>query len=258
MKTKNFGLPPEYQEFPEYFDAFNTDETTEFKNSVIEKILKKYKVKTVLDVTCGTGSQVFYLQKHGYQVIGSDFSPALIQKAREKAAKQNIDLQFLDGDMRTIQVGKFDAVISIFNAIGHLSKEDFIKAIKNIRNNLHDGGLYVFDIFNLNAMSEKVVHDLAMDQNKIIGKTKIHATQHSTIDTANGLLTSYNHYVIAHGSHAPKEFTNHFTLQIYTALELQEVLRSCGFEILGQFGMNGSKFIDDTTLNILTVARKDK
>ncbi len=256
MKTEKLGLPPEYQKFPEYFDAFNTDETTESKNSVIEKILKNYHVKTVLDVTCGTGSQVFYLHKHGYQVVGSDFSPALIQIAREKTQKQNIDVQFLDGDMRTIQAGKFDAVISIFNAVGHLSKEDFMTAIKNISTNLNDSGLYVFDIFNLNAMSEKVVHDLAMDQNKIIGDTKIHATQHSTIDAANGLLTSYNHYVIAHGSNESKEFKNHFTLQIYTATELQEMLRSCGFEVLGQYGMDGSKFIDGETLNILTIARK--
>jgi 2-polyprenyl-3-methyl-5-hydroxy-6-metoxy-1,4-benzoquinol methylase len=33
-------------------------------------------------MTCGTGSQVFYLADRGYEVIGSDFSPALIEQAQ--------------------------------------------------------------------------------------------------------------------------------------------------------------------------------
>ena len=39
----------------------------------LEKLLRKQKVNTVLDLTCGTGSQVFFLTKYGYKVIGSDF-----------------------------------------------------------------------------------------------------------------------------------------------------------------------------------------
>ena len=71
--THNLGLPMEYQQKPEYFDADNIDENTESKNAFIEKLLKAQNVKTVLDMTCGTGSQVFYLAKRGYEVIGSDF-----------------------------------------------------------------------------------------------------------------------------------------------------------------------------------------
>lgn len=255
-KKQNLGLPPEYQERPEYFDTFNTDQTTEFKNSVIENILKKHHVKTVLDITCGTGSQVFYLKKHGYDVTGSDFSPDLITQARKKAKNQNLAITFLDADMRTVQAGKFDAVISIFNAIGHVDKKDFIKTIKNVGANLNSGGLFVFDIFNLNAMSSETVQNLSMDQHKIIGNDKIHATQHSTVDKNAGQLTSYNHYEITHGSAAPVYLKNQFTLQIYTAQELIKMLQSCGFEVLEQTSLDGSKFIDHQSLSIFTIAKK--
>src|SRR3990167_10484589 len=99
-KEHKLGLPLEYQQMPEYFDAHNMSEQTEVKNALIEKLLKEQRVKTVFDMTCGTGSQVFYLAERGYEVMGSDFSPALLDIARSKAKKMNRDITFIDGDMR--------------------------------------------------------------------------------------------------------------------------------------------------------------
>src|SRR3990167_10332497 len=157
------GLPFEYQQKPEYFDAHNVNASTESKNAFIEKLLKAQNVKTVLDMTCGTGSQVFYLAKRGYEVTGSDFSPGLLERARKKAAAEGLDLTFVDGDMRNLKVGQFDAVITIFNAIGHLTQPDFEKTLQNIRANLKDGGVYIFDIFNLQAITDDNIADFAVD-----------------------------------------------------------------------------------------------
>jgi cyclopropane fatty-acyl-phospholipid synthase-like methyltransferase len=71
-KEQKRGLPLEYQQMPEYFDAHNISDETETKNALIEKLLREKKVKTVLDMTCGTGSQVFYLADRGYEVVGSE------------------------------------------------------------------------------------------------------------------------------------------------------------------------------------------
>ena len=114
------GLPIEYQQLPEYFDSHNINEQTDAKNALVERLLKEQKVKTVLDMTCGTGSQMFYLAVRGYEVVGSDFSPALLDRARSKAKEMNRNIIFIDGDIRKVNAGKFDAVITIFNAIGHL------------------------------------------------------------------------------------------------------------------------------------------
>jgi ubiquinone/menaquinone biosynthesis C-methylase UbiE len=101
-KPENLGLPLEYQQMPEYFDAHNVSEETDAKNAVVERLLKEQKVKTVLDMTCGTGSQVFYLHERGYKVKGSDFSPALLEQARRKAKEFDLDIDFIDGDMREL------------------------------------------------------------------------------------------------------------------------------------------------------------
>ncbi|MEI6627973.1 MAG: methyltransferase domain-containing protein [Alphaproteobacteria bacterium] len=257
MSKINLGLPLEYKKLPEYFDAHNVCDDTDSKNSVIEKLLKAHKVKTVLDLTCGTGSQVFFLAKHGYQVTGADFSPALLEIARGRASSEKIDVNFIDGDMRTLKVGTFDAVITIFNAIGHLTKAGFEKSIRNIHKNLKDGGLYVFDIFNLEAMTDEAVAGLAMHTHKKIGNTQIYAIQSSSIDRNNGLLTSYDSCMIQKNADKPQSFNNKFSLQIYTANELKQMLARNGFETVGQYGMDGSKFVEGKTLNIITVARKN-
>ncbi|CAH13472.1 TPA: class I SAM-dependent methyltransferase [Legionella pneumophila] len=51
-------------------------------------------------MTCSTGSQVFYLAERGYDVVSSDFSPALLAIARNKAKELNRNIIFIDGDMR--------------------------------------------------------------------------------------------------------------------------------------------------------------
>lgn len=260
MKSKEheLGLPIEYRQMPEYFDVHNIDEQTETKNALIEKLLKAQKVKTVLDMTCGTGSQVFYLAERGYEVIGSDFSPALLDIARRKAKAMNRNITFIEGDMRRAKVGKFDAVITIFNAIGHLTKADFEKTLKNICANLKDNGVYIFDIFNLQAITHEIMDDFAMDIKSVVNGVTIRNVQHSEIDREKGLLTSHDQLTIFKEGQKPETHTNSFSLQIYTAEELQEMLSRNGFEIIGQYDMSGNNFIADKSLNILTVARKKK
>lgn len=250
------GLPLEYQKLPEYFDAHNTNDDTEAKNSVIEKLLKPHNVKTILDMTCGTGSQVFFLDKLGYKCTGSDFSPALLEIARSRALKDKVDIPFIDGDMRSIKIGEFEAVITIFNAVGHLTKAGFKKALRNINNNLNNGGIYIFDIINLEAMTEEVVAGFAYQVHKKVGDSQVLTGQCSTIDKEKGLLTSYDMLMIQKNANKPERFNHKFTLQIYTANELCDMLKKAGFEVLDQYGMDGEEFVPGKTKSILTVAKK--
>jgi len=255
-EQSNLGLPIEYQQLPEYFDAHNINEQTEAKNALIEKILREHNVKTVLDMTCGTGSQVFYLTEHGYEIVGNDFSPALIESARNKAKAMNRDIVFLNGDMRTVKVGKFDAVITIFSAIGHVSKADFELTLQNVRDNLKDDGIYIFDIFNLQAITEEIIKNFVMDIESEVNGVKFYNHQYSELDREKGLLISHDKYTIMKPNGKPETRLNTFSLQIYTSQELQILLDKNGFEVLSQYDMEGCAFDPETSLNVLTVAKK--
>jgi ubiquinone/menaquinone biosynthesis C-methylase UbiE len=189
-------------------------------------------------------------------VTGADFSPDLLNQARNKAVREKLDINFIDGDMRSLQVGSFDAVITIDNAIGHLTKVDFEQAMCNIHKNLKDGGLYLFDILNLEAMTDEVVANLSWHLHKKINDSQVHVVQCQTIDRQNGYLTSYDNYTIQKNAEKPEMFSNIFSLKIYTAKELQEMLSSNGFDVIDQLSMDGSAFVNDKTISMLTVAKK--
>lgn len=256
MNTKELGLPFEYQQFPEYFEAVEFDSTTDVKNGIIERLLKEQAISTVLDMTCGTGSQVFYLAQRGYQVTGSDFSPQLIKIARKKAQTMNLEISFIDGDMRTLYVNTFDAVITIFNAIGHLSKDDFAQAIRNISRNLKQDGIYVFDILNAAVMTDELIPTLSYYVHKQVIDTQVHVVQCSTFDSANNCLTSYNSLMFQKGAQKPEQHTNICSLQLYTAQELDTLLYDNGFKVLKRSTFESESFKEDQSLSIITVAQK--
>lgn len=255
LLSHNSAKPSHYNKAAESYDAFN-EENRKLINHTIENILKKYRVKTVLDLTCGTGSQVFWLAKRGYEVIGSDINAKMLRIARSKARKEKLDIKFLQGDMRTIQINEFDAVITIFNAIGHLTKLDFEKAMRNIHKNLKDGGLYIFDINNLSyLMKDNNITTLTIDWQKIADNTKIRKIQYSTIDK-DGILASYTLSYEQKGSKKTRVSRNAQTLQVYTAKQLKQMLHRNGFKVLDQCGIDGSQFVESETDYILTIAQK--
>ena len=247
--------PSHYNKEAKSYDSFN-EKKSEQINQLIENTLHHYEVKTVLDLTCGTGSQVFWLTKYGYEVIGSDISSKMLQIARSKAKQKKINLKFINGDMRIIKVGAFDAVVTIFNSIGHLTKLDFEVTIRNIHENLKDGGLYIFDIFNLGYLldSDNITR-LTIDWQEVVGNTKFREIQYSTINE-EGILASYDTYYEKRDSNPPKITCSAQTLQVYTAEQLMEMLHRNGFQVLSQCGIDGSQIVENKTERIVTVAQK--
>lgn len=239
------------------YDAYN-EENSKQTNKQVESRLKKHRVMSVLDLTCGTGSQVLWLAKRGYDVVGVDVNEKMLNMARKKAKKEGLAIPFTKGDMRTSSVGSFDAVITIFNAVGHLTKSDFKKSIRNIHKNLKPGGLYIFDIFNLNYLLHKDnITKLTIDWQCMKKDIKIRTIQYSTIDK-RGVLTSYTTSSVQKNMNQPKLLASEQTLQVYNAEQLKTMLEGCGFEHVERSSLDGQRFSETKTERLLILARKPK
>ena len=181
----------------------------------------------------------------------------MLNVAKRKAKKLKVDCNLFLGDMRTSKAGQFDAAITIFNAVGHLTKADFKKAMKNIGSNLRAGGIYVFDIFNLNYMLDKDnITALTIDQMAIEKTRTIRKIQHSTVDH-KGVLASHTISIVTKDKTKSKTVHGSQTLQIYSASELEDMLAKCGLKIVKKCAIDGTRFSDKKTKHILLVAKKD-
>lgn len=253
--THTTAKPSHYNKEADSYDTFN-ENNSQIINETIASLLKKYKVKSVLDFSAGTGSQVYYLNKLGYDVLGVDINSKMLAVAKSKIKKSHRNIKFIKGDMRNKKVGKYDAVITIFNSIGHLAKADFKLAIKNIKDNLNPGGLYIFDIFNLDfLLKDDNITKLTIDWQKKVKNKIIREIQYSTINEA-GMLASYDIYHEQEKNKSPEISHAYQTLQTYNKQQLKDMLSESGFNVLQQCDIDGARAYRYKTERLLTVAKK--
>ena len=106
--------------------------------------------KRLLDVGCGTGKSFLPMLPKGWEVTGTDLSPAMLELAREKAG-EGVRLEV--ADMRELPVfGEFDLVWALDDAINYLlSDDELVQAMAGMRGNLAPTGLLLFDVNALTA-----------------------------------------------------------------------------------------------------------
>ncbi|HEY7352215.1 MAG TPA: class I SAM-dependent methyltransferase [Terriglobales bacterium] len=73
----------------------------------------------VLDVACGTGNAAIPAARAGGRVTGVDIATNSLEQARKRAAEENLNIQFEEGDAEELPYKdeEFDVVISMFGAM---------------------------------------------------------------------------------------------------------------------------------------------
>jgi SAM-dependent methyltransferase len=72
--------------------------------AALDAIIRKHvgpPPRSILDVSCGIGTQALGLAALGHAVTASDLSSAAVERARREAAQRNLDIDFLVADMRS-------------------------------------------------------------------------------------------------------------------------------------------------------------
>jgi SAM-dependent methyltransferase len=94
----------------------------------------------VLDVACGSGTAALAAARRGASVTGVDYVPALLERGRERAAAERVDIEWIEGDAEALPLedGSFDIVLSTF---GSMFAPDHGRAANELLRVCHPGGL---------------------------------------------------------------------------------------------------------------------
>jgi SAM-dependent methyltransferase len=73
----------------------------------------------VVDVACGSGTAALAAARRGAGVTGVDYVPALLERGRERAAAERVEIDWVVGDAEALPLedGSFDVVLSTFGAM---------------------------------------------------------------------------------------------------------------------------------------------
>jgi ubiquinone/menaquinone biosynthesis C-methylase UbiE/putative flippase GtrA len=117
----------------------------QIESRVVEKYFNKG-IK-VLDLGCGAGRTTRVLKDQGYNVMGVDISPQLIESA--KAHHPDIDFRVGDASDLDFSDNEFDLVFFSFNGLDYLfPKAQRLQAIDSIKRVLKNNGLFVYSSHN--------------------------------------------------------------------------------------------------------------
>lgn len=103
----------------------------------------------VLEIACGTGRITLPCLAAGAEVEGLDFSAAMLDTLRKKAAARGYSPTLHQADMADFRLPRKYALIAItFNAYGHnLTQDAQLRCLRLCREHLLPGGMLAFDAF---------------------------------------------------------------------------------------------------------------
>lgn len=101
--------------------------------------------RRILDAGCGTGAFAMEAARRGADVVAVDLSPTLVDLARDRTQGQpgHDRVDFRVGDMRSLDLGRFDHVVAMDSLI-HYAPDDGLATLEALADKVSTSILFTF------------------------------------------------------------------------------------------------------------------
>lgn len=232
MQKKNI-----YHDTAKYYDFLENKKKISKEINFLTRYLKKAKVRTILDVGCGTGIYVVGLKTKGFDVEGLDLSESMLKEARKKDPK----IKLYKKNMSSFKINKkYDSIMCLSSSLASLPNFSLMKkTLKNIFNHLTPNGTFILDLPNHSVEIEKY-NNIKKNISGKIPKGKANFTFLST-KKGNKWKQIWSGEIIIKGKKT--KFKELWEELIYSPKKLETSLKKIGFTTLKMYGsLEGKKF----------------
>ena len=201
----------------------------------------------ILDLCCGFGRISAELARMGFSVTGVDITESYLRTAREEAAYENLNIEYVNSDARKfVRPEYFDAAVNLYISFGYFpnQKDDFM-LLRNAFESIKKGGCFIIETLG----KEIAVRDFVeAEWFERAGCTVL--TKYEALDSWTFLK---NRWILLKDG---KRFERTFTQRLYSASELRDMLLEAGFGKVEIYGDWDESPYDRKAAKLIAVARK--
>lgn len=215
----------------------------------------------ILDLCCGIGRHSILLAERGFQIVGVDLSPVLIDYAKEVANLRGLEdkVEFLEGDMRSIEkvlngyAGSFNAVINMNTSFGYYGKEEDEEVLRQLLKLSAPEGVFIIDIGNRDGI---IRHFLSRDVQEVAeGMIKVITR---TLDPERSRIENIYEYYEKTGETLRRSAGVKINYRLYSLHELIQLVEQEGWKYIRSFGGFSLEPCTIDSNRIILVAKKSE
>lgn len=231
----------QYNDFAFIYDELMNDVDYGKWVDYIEEIIKRKntKVQNILELACGTGNLTIPLTKKGYDIAGIDISFEMLNVAREKAQKDDVELVLLQQDIGELEfdVENLDCVLCGCDGFNYLTYDDEMEnCFSKVYELLREDGLFIFDISSFFKLSTTL-------GNNIYGENRdnISYMWQNYFDEEENLVDMELAFFVKDENGKYDKFTETHKQRAYTEREIKTFLKFAGFtdiEVFSDFNFD--------------------
>jgi SAM-dependent methyltransferase len=233
--------------YPFMFPAWRLESAGEEVEKIVQ--LTGSTQGALLDLCCGPGRHAVPLALRGFSVTGVDRTLFLLAKAREHAAAEQVEVEWVHEDMRTFRRREaFDLAISMYTSFGFFEDPAENSAVlENVFASLKPGGVFVVDVIG----KEVIARIFQPATCREVQGEGLLIERHNPVE---GWSQMANEWIVIREGRARSFFFQHW---IYSGRELYELLIRAGFSTVKLHGnLDGAPYGPDAG-RLIAVARKE-
>ena len=243
-----------YENFAGFYDRLTENVDHDGAAKLVDDLVQRYAdyKEVVLDLACGTGKLSEKLARKGYDVVGVDNSPEMLDIAQQRFEGKDLPVTLLLQDMTNLDLyGAVDCTVCLLDSLNHLkNKQQLQKAFERVSMFTCGGGLFVFDL-NTEYKHRQVLANYAFNFDN---EDFFCAWQNELND--DGSVHIYLDFFSKEKDGRYSRYSDDFTEILFDDEFIEQELMKNGFELIGKYDDFSLGPVKETSQRVLWVCKK--